>query len=243
MRISRQFKPEIVASTDDSRGSICQPQLVGNNVVATNGRILAVIPVEREITDTDGPIPSKAFRMARANGGDGRMVTMPLHKASVSFKRDGEITVLKRQDKGRFPDYQNVIPPVSRKEIHFAMDYRLLAELGDALGTRGPVILSLGLNQNGLLASHDPIVVRSIESGIGRGNDAMGVLMPMRFDGERVKIEVKVGSDAGEEAIRILREALINSGCDGDLCTHTWHESARKLMSSIDSRQPAQAAA
>ena len=30
--------------------------------------------------------------------------------------------------------------------------------------------------------------------------------------------------------VRILQEALAESGCDGDLCAHRWHEEARAVI-------------
>ena len=48
---------------------------------------------------------------------------------------------------------------------------------------------------------------------------------------------------ANEDAVRILdlnsrlvdclREALGETGCDGDLCNHRWHETARRLFSEV----------
>jgi hypothetical protein len=32
------------------------------------------------------------------------------------------------------------------------------------------------------------------------------------------------------EFVEILREALLDSGCDGDLCAHAWHEKTRRLF-------------
>ncbi len=43
---------------------------------------------------------------------------------------------------------------------------------------------------------------------------------------------------AAPELLASLKEALEASGCDGDLCAHRWHESARAAISKAEGREP-----
>lgn len=38
-----------------------------------------------------------------------------------------------------------------------------------------------------------------------------------------------------DDAISILRDALKQTGCDGDLCAYPWHERARVLIAEVES--------
>jgi hypothetical protein len=181
MRIDRSFKPEIVASDDVTREIICEPYLDGHEVVATDGRILAVFPIEREVTDTDGHIPKKAFPLTRANGGDGRTVAMPLRKTAICFKRSGEVVVLGRTKKnGTYPDYRNVMEP-AKAVAEVAINPRLLLRLAESLGVSNGsgVTLSLALKDDGSLDYHTPIEVRATDPVQG-AKAAYGWVMPMR---------------------------------------------------------------
>lgn len=41
---------------------------------------------------------------------------------------------------------------------------------------------------------------------------------------------------AAPELLRVLKAALQQSGCDGDLCMHQWHEDARKVIDEAEGR-------
>lgn len=36
------------------------------------------------------------------------------------------------------------------------------------------------------------------------------------------------------EMLRVLKVALDQTGCDGDLCMYTWHEDARRVIAEIE---------
>jgi hypothetical protein len=42
---------------------------------------------------------------------------------------------------------------------------------------------------------------------------------------------------AAPELLKILKAALEDSGCDGDLCMRQWHEDARKAIDNAEGRQ------
>ena len=40
--------------------------------------------------------------------------------------------------------------------------------------------------------------------------------------------------DLNSRLVKCLKEALAQTGCDGDLCNHRWHETARQLFSEVE---------
>jgi hypothetical protein len=40
--------------------------------------------------------------------------------------------------------------------------------------------------------------------------------------------------DINSRLVACLKEALAQTGCDGDLCNHRWHETARQLFSEVE---------
>lgn len=56
MLIRKDALIELAASTDETRYVLCAPYLDGNKIVATDGRIMASVAVEREEGDLDGAV-------------------------------------------------------------------------------------------------------------------------------------------------------------------------------------------
>lgn len=47
--------------------------------------------------------------------------------------------------------------------------------------------------------------------------------------------------DLNFRLVKCLKEALAQTGCDGDLCLYQWHETARRLIAEVDEAMAAQA--
>jgi hypothetical protein len=82
----------------------------------------------------------------------------------------------------------------------------------------------------------DEVLVRGRIVKVGtRGSE-----LQVQFgNGERFKTSMGwVPASAVEaeacEAIEVLRAALRQTGCDGDLCTYEWHEKARRIIENFD---------
>jgi hypothetical protein len=43
-----------------------------------------------------------------------------------------------------------------------------------------------------------------------------------------------ISGERQREAVEVLREALNQVGCDGDLCLYAWHEKARRIIEDAD---------
>ena len=65
MIIASKFKPELCASKDSMRYTLCDCYLSGTFLIATDGRRIVQIPVTREEGDVDGYIPQAVLQAAR----------------------------------------------------------------------------------------------------------------------------------------------------------------------------------
>lgn len=175
MKINKTFKPELIASTDDTRYTITAPYLEGDRVIATNGMAMVVLPIEREENDTDGHIQSEAFKTARKQ----------LKNLSESqFVANGQITYAdgstapRVKDMGNFPQWKQVVPPIDRPVgFKVALDAELLLKLADALGAmpdenkkNGKIVTLTFKNELSAI-----VVTPHTDT------KAMGILMPVRL--------------------------------------------------------------
>ena len=173
MKINISCKVEKAISKDQTRHAITAPWLtVDSKVIATDGKILAVIPCEVNEGDAPGYIPTDALKASRkGRGATGEMV---LTRAEcqvlngATFPVDNERTA---------PDWTAVIPPADRPiKMRVALDPERLAALAEAMGA-GAVVLEIEDESS-------PITVRPASKGYGdvpAEPGAFGVIMPCRF--------------------------------------------------------------
>ena len=148
MRMSKEFKPELVYATG-KRLSLSCPFLdietdkegirVGR-IVATDGHRLLVVPVELDDDDTMGSIPISAFVLARKG-------TLKHFGEIIIYCTEGVCSMtdggtVPRPDNGRLPDWRKIVayPPVTQ-EISF--NPTLLLSLCKAMGTSDRVTLKI----------------------------------------------------------------------------------------------------
>lgn len=173
MKINIQCKVEKAISKNQTRHAITAPWLTADGkVIATDGKILAVIPCEVNEGDEPGYIPTDALKASRkGRGATGEMV---LTRAEcqvlngATYPADNERTA---------PDWTVVIPSGDRPiKIRVAFDPERLAALAEAMGA-GAVILEIEDETS-------PITVRPASKGYGdvpAEPGAFGVIMPCRF--------------------------------------------------------------
>ena len=158
--------------------------------VATDGHILAIVPVEPsrvpetedelpEIPAAGEPgilIPPDAIKHAGKKDNHGLLLVStadtPGHVSTV----DGRGWALPAVDPARpFPAYENVVPQIDRPvKFRVSFDARLLSRLADAIGAdKGAVTLEFGAGE------FDAIRVLPIDKDGKRVIDGEGVLMPM----------------------------------------------------------------
>lgn len=167
MRIAKKLRPELITSRDKTRECLTRAELTDHKgsavLVATDGRRLLVVPVDKEEGDTDGPIPTEALKFSRSAIRDKKTT-------EVQFSVNGGIKfsngwTMPRPEQLRFPTWQQVIPEKGKHSISFRAKF--LMELATAMGCEDVTISFDGPNT--------PIYVEPSEGANGR----FAVLMPI----------------------------------------------------------------
>ena len=172
MKIKKECKIEMVASKDSTRLALNNPYLQGSNLIATDGHRLVAIPVEREDGDSDGPIDSSAFKLARKTSSSEKFSKISANGCLKVQTKDGEITMQRKNLDGySFPQWQKVLPNPDRGGIKIAFNAEYLYEMAEALGTKTVTIEILDANS--------PIVVKGSNENYIEGS--IGVLMPVKI--------------------------------------------------------------
>ena len=179
MKINKNCKIELACSTDKQRAAICNPYLEiddkGARMIATNGQILAIVPVDPQEGDKAGLVPVDAIKDARK--------AKPASLPEATLACNGNVKLLDGRQYPRpdfaFPNYRAVLPAENRPaKFTVGIDAKLLWELAQAMGTQG-VTLEF---ENELSA----IKVRPSAAG-QHGSikpadyEARGVIMPIRI--------------------------------------------------------------
>jgi len=175
MKIAKIHKLEAACSKDDTRPGITQPFVQGKRCIATDGKMLASVPIEvEEGEEVEGKkIPLDALKAARKASGKLwpdmpftfsethcsilGSASFPLHHVDVSAPRVAEIVSSK----------------LEKEEATFCvtLDVDLLKRLSEALGTEKVT----------LCFKDEKSVITALPSGTeNRDNKAFGLLMPIR---------------------------------------------------------------
>jgi hypothetical protein len=175
MKINKSHKLESAVSKDDTRAAIMQPFVQGGRCIATDGRMLASVPIETEEgEEVEGKkIPLDALKAARK--ASGKLwpdmfftfsethcsilggASFPLHHIDVAAPKVAEIVSSK----------------LEREDATFSvtLDVDLLKKLSEALGTER-VTLNFKSEKD---------IITVLPSGLeNRDNKAFGLLMPIR---------------------------------------------------------------
>ena len=149
--------------------------VAAKKLVATDGHILAAVPVQIDETDHSGLLGVHVVKAVR------NMAKREKFNPTVSV--NGSINVIGVNEKaeyataeGTFPNWENAIPKVKGKPT-ISFDVNLLVRLADALrsgaGTKGVKHVSLWIRND-----VDAILVKSTES---EDSEAIGVMMPVNL--------------------------------------------------------------
>ena len=175
MKLAKIHKLESAVSKDDTRPAIMQPFIQGGRAIATDGRMLASVPIETEEgEEVEGMrIPVDALKAAR--------------KATLKLFPDSTLTLTEKSASvlsgASFPVLhpEVVLPKVAeivsakleKEEAAFCvtLDIDLLKRLSEALGTEKIT----------LCFKDDKSVITVLPSGLeNRDNKSFGLLMPIR---------------------------------------------------------------
>jgi len=165
MKIPVQCLIEKACSTDYIRPVLLHPYLdtthsQGPVVVACNGAILAVVPVQEAKAAVGGPIPVEALKVARRVKG-------AKHAGALLFTSEETVFVATKESFARFdrptypagakfPNWEAVVPPKDRHTtVKVGLNIEQLWKLCQALGCEAATLEISG--------SLDPVVVRPLK--------------------------------------------------------------------------------
>ena len=164
MRIDKRFKVTKVVSSDTTRQSMTNPWLENGRVVATEGHMIAIVPIEASADDVDGVIPSAALTAARG---------IDINCSSASAVTVGERTFIRPGL--ATPPWKQVVPSFDGVEtVSITLSPSLLAKLAEAIGVGSSEGVTITFKPS---APCDAMLVNPSPP-----NGAYGVLMPMRSE-------------------------------------------------------------
>lgn len=186
MQIHKSAKIEQCVSNDKTRYTLTQPYLdirKGEaHVIATDGRCMAVVPVDVDSSDVSGHVPVESLKTARKKvWGKLTMGSLAVGESTISA---GDYT-WKRPDLGKFPDWRDVIPNPEKdrtETLRLGINPEFLQRVAEAIGTNGHVVLEIPVESQGRYKGQvlNAIVVRPSDKGAVPG--AFGLVLPVRID-------------------------------------------------------------
>lgn len=174
MKLAKENKIEKALSKDaNARHQTEHAMLDGTDLVATNGRILVVVPVKTDDDDTDGLVSKKAIVEARKGIPTGGVTKIGCN-AGLHLEAQGMTLERPFQEStGSFPDWKQVVPEEESTVRKVTLSASLLRNLAEAMAADAVTLhLQADKDDNGNLI-HRAILVSSRES------EAYGVIMPI----------------------------------------------------------------
>ena len=189
MKIQKRMKIELAASKDSKRYVLNEPyldmedRLTGKGtLVATDGQICAIVPVELDENDSEGYVSADVLKANRKQGFDSNSVTVngkAQFENGDTMSRHGKIAV---GEAYKYPNWRAIVPNFENsKTVSVALDAKLLNRLADAIGTEG-VVLTFAVENDGQV--FDAIEVKPTSTGkvkVSTEHDAKGIIMPIRI--------------------------------------------------------------
>jgi DNA polymerase III sliding clamp (beta) subunit (PCNA family) len=170
MKFKAKYRPELICSKDVTRRAITEPHVgkVRGKVclTATDGRRLLVIPVDAEPSEF-GTLPKDALSLARSKREDKKQEVVSIGVNGCITLANGWTLPKPNQEEFKYPNVENVIPEKSRNH-QVSFNAKLLYQLAQSMGVE-QVILNFQDSMSAILVSSP-------------GDEAYGVLMPMRFE-------------------------------------------------------------
>lgn len=180
MKFDRRCKLHKATAKEDSKYALTSIWFDADHrppaMVATDGRMLAVVPVEPELGDKSALIPGEAIKTACAKGvkfdGEGELACVELGEEIIVQKSTGASEHFDAEASDFPKCYADVVPPAGRDgAVSICLDPFALSDLAEAIGAHGVMLTFL---PNG----KSPIRVDPLFDCASQ--DAVGVLMPIK---------------------------------------------------------------
>jgi len=168
MQIERKFKIEKCVSTDESRPNLQNIYVSRRHATSTNGRILAIVPVQVQEDDETGWLSPEALKHARRVSAKG-LDTVQIVLNGGQVLPDG--TIMNRPEGENPPHTFRILREAqSNRKYRVGINAAYLKHLSEALGN-DELILEIG-------DPNSAILVRPVHSESG----TVGLIMPIRLN-------------------------------------------------------------
>lgn len=158
------------ASKDTTRYNICGVYFDEKNAVATDGCLMAILPVSS--CDQDAKLPTGKIVKFPATLKDKNQINLEVNETGINLSSPADSIEL--IENAQFPDYNQVIPDESKSDFAVVIDAAKLLRLAQALGEL-PKKAFVKLHFN----SKEPGMAIRVTVSTGK---AFGVLMPGKFN-------------------------------------------------------------
>lgn len=170
MQIDKKYRLEKAVSTDPSREHLQNVWVTKHHAFATNGHILAAVPVSMENGDTAGLISVDALKLARKSSKGMDTIRIGLNGAQILS--DG--TSMKRPDSCKPPRILGILRSAHRcRTFRVGINSDYLKELSAAIGS-DELILELG-------KPDEAILIRPLHHEDG----VRALIMPIRINDKK----------------------------------------------------------
>jgi DNA polymerase III sliding clamp (beta) subunit (PCNA family) len=176
MKIDKKYKIEAAASDDATRYILNSVRVErvddGALAIATDGKIMAIVPVELEESDKhEAIIPPKAFAAARKACGKHRVdACMQLNGSAKVTSAEGEQSF--GYIDGNYPNWKHVLPGDYKDSLRVSLDAKLLLNLWKAIGGETSSNNRINLEID---TKNDTNPIKVTTEGDGKG-----IIMPIR---------------------------------------------------------------
>jgi hypothetical protein len=189
MKFDKKYKIQEAAAKEETRYAISEVLFEkddnGARLVATNGRIMAVIPVE----DADGDVPGFIERTTAIEATKGRTnskpeaeLNLPSSDKALVHTKAGTVEA-RRPDAEhlKFPDYRGVVPKDTDTGLRVNLSAEYLIALIKALGCQHNALdaITLTFQRDGDgIDQHAPVLAHPTGDDMASAR-AYGVIMPV----------------------------------------------------------------
>jgi hypothetical protein len=194
MRFEKKFKVHKACSNESFRPALCSVRFTGKRLVATDGDILAVVPVISNESDKDTPnnIPAEAIQ--KAVSGYKKIEAEVYSNGSIEVKNQtkaSEQPSWSRFEKvnEKYPAYPRLVvkaKKVAEKPLFkVALNVSMLSRLAEAMGTK---TVTLSFDQHdfeeceNFLSYQNQISVEPGPKDKRENNESYGLIMPIRLN-------------------------------------------------------------
>lgn len=178
MKFKKQYKILSAAASEEYRymTSGVKFEKDPGRLIATNGRIMVVVPVEDTDGDVDGIISPDAMKLAGKGGKKGETTIASLDSVARVFLKEGTADFPHLE--ANFPDWEVVQPKASTTDLNITLSGAYLKDIVDALGTAGDDLDGVKFQfklKKGQIDDNAPVRVEAASPL----NGAYGCIMPI----------------------------------------------------------------